>query len=142
MNIKSIKLNTIYLAALIAVSIFLSACGGHSKHVAGTHKYPAGSVTSEDLGNQLKYDARVDDYDDSDDKKLVINVHQSWVASPPGMKERSLNQWYSMWQAVRGENKGLEVVVQHDGTPVAKWTAAGGYELVEQKKSKESGSES
>ncbi len=137
------KLNlrtTVLLAALIAVPVFLSACGGHSKRTAEAHKYPAGSVTSEDLDRQLKFDARVNDYDDSDDKKLVINVHQSWVASPPGMKERTLNQWYSLWQAVRGENKGLEVVVQHDGTPVAKWTAAGGYELIEQKKSKESAS--
>jgi hypothetical protein len=138
----NVKLNMVFLAALIAVSVFLSACGDHSKHAGQLHKYPAGSVTSEDLDRQLKFDARVERYDDSDDKKLIIDVHQSWVASPPGMKERSLNQWYSMWQAVRGDNKGLEVVVQHDGTPVAKWTAAGGYELVEQKKSKESGSES
>ena len=138
MNIKAIRLNRMFLAAVIAVSIFLYACGGHSKHVAETHKYPAGSVTSEDLDRQLKYDARVEDYDDSDDKKLIVNVHQSWIASPPGMKERSLNQWYSLWQAVRGENKGLEVIVQHEGTPVAKWTAAGGYELIEHKKAKES----
>ena len=140
MNIESIKLNKMFLAAFIAASVLLYACGGHSKHVEQTHKYPAGSVTSEDLGRQLKYDARVEDYDDSDDKKLIINVHQSWVASPPGMKQRSLNQWYSMWQAAHGDAKGLEVVVQHEGTPVAKWTAAGGYELIEPKKTE--GSES
>ena len=139
------KLNlrtTAFLAALIAVPVFLSACGGHSKHMEQTHKYAAGSITSEDIDRQLKYDARVEDYDDSDDKKLIINVHQSWVASPPGMKQRTLNQWYSMWQAAHGDAKGLEVVVQHEGTPVAKWTAAGGYELIEQKKSEESGSTS
>lgn len=137
------KLNlrtTVFLAALIAASVSLSACGGDSKHMEQTYKYPAGSITSEDIDRQLKYDARVEDYDDSDDKKLVINVHQSWVASPPGMKQRSLNQWYSMWQSAHGDAKGLEVVVQHEGTPVAKWTAAHGYELIEQKKSE--GSES
>jgi hypothetical protein len=131
-----------FLVALVAVSVFISACGGDSKHSSQTIKYPAGSITSEDIERQLKFDARVQDYDDSDDKKLIIHVHQSWVASPTGLKERSLGQWYSMWQSLRGDNKGLEVEVQHDGTPVAKWTAAHGYELIEQKKSDDSGSQS
>jgi hypothetical protein len=138
----NLKLNSLFLVALLAVSVFISACGGDSKHSGQSIKYPAGSVTNEDIKNQLEFDARVQDYDDSDDKKLVINVHQSWVASPPGLKERSLNQWYSMWQAARGDTKGLEVEVLHDGTPVAKWTAARGYELIEQKKSDDSGSQS
>jgi hypothetical protein len=131
----NLKLNSLFLVALLAVSVFISACGGDSKHSGQSSMYPAGSVTSEDIKKQLEFDARVQDYDDSDDKKLVINVHQSWVASPPGLKERSLNQWYSMWQASRSDTKGLEVEVLHDGIPVAKWTSAHGYELVEQKKS-------
>ena len=81
----NLKLNSLFLVALLAVSVFISACGGDSKHSGQSIKYPAGSVTNEDIKNQLEFDARVQDYDDSDDKKLVINVHQSWVASPPGL---------------------------------------------------------
>ncbi len=131
----NLRHNRLFFAALVAVSVFMLACGGDSKHSGQSSKYAAGSVTSEDLANKLKFDARVDSYDDSDDKKLVVYVHQSWVASPPGLKERSLHEWYSMWQASHGDSKGLEVEVQHDGVPVAKWTAAHGYEIVEQKRS-------
>jgi hypothetical protein len=135
-----LKLNGLFLAALVAASVLTPACGGDSRHTGDTSRYPAGSVTSEDIDRKLKFDARVDSYEDSDGKKLIIHVHQSWVASPPGLKERSLNEWYSMWQASHSDTKGLEVEVQHEGVPVAKWTAARGYELVEQKQSEYSGS--
>ena len=138
----NLKLNRLFFAALVAVSVFALACGGHSKHAGQPSKYPAGSITSEDIGNRLKFDARVDSYDDSDAKKLVVHVHQSWVASPPGLKERSLHEWYSIWNASHDDSKGLEVEVRHEGVPVAKWTASRGYEIVEQKRSDDSGSSS
>lgn len=138
----NLKLNRIFFAALVAVSVFTLACGGDSKHAGQPAKYQAGSVTSEEVADRLKFDARVDSVDDSDDKKLVVHVHQSWVASPPGLKERSLHEWYSLWYASRSDSKGLEVEVQHEGVPVAKWTAARGYEIVEQKRSDDSGSSS
>src|SRR5688500_6643771 len=131
----NLKLNRLFLAALVDVSIFMLACGHDSKQSGQSIKYHDGRVTSEDVARQIKFDAGRQERDDTDDKKLVIHVHQSWVASPPGLKERSLNQWYSMWQASRAESQGLEVEVQYEGTPVAKWTAARGYELVEQKRS-------
>jgi len=136
------KMNRLFLVMLIVVSVLIAACGHDTKRSALTNKYPAGSVTSEDIAKYLKFDARVADYDDTDAKKLIINVNQSWVASPPGLKERSLNQWYSMWQASKDDTKGLEVEVHHEGTPVAKWTAARGYELVEEKRSEDSSSSS
>ncbi|HEX5735944.1 MAG TPA: hypothetical protein VF131_24165 [Blastocatellia bacterium] len=138
----NLKLNRLFFAALVATSVFTLACGGDSKHAGQPSKYPAGSVTSEDIANRLKFDARVDTYDNSDEKKLVVHVHQSWVASPPGLKERSLHEWYSMWHASHDDAKGLEVEVQHEGVPVAKYTTARGYEIVEQKKSDDSGSSS
>ena len=120
---------------LLAVTVFAIGCGSDSHEAGSAAKYPTG--ISEDVEQQLKYDARVDSYDTSGDS-LVINVNDAWLNAPPGMQERSVGQWYSLWHA----NHSGGVEVQHDGTKVATWTSSAGYKPVTKSKSDESHSES
>src|SRR5712692_5927581 len=69
--------------------LFAYACGGDSRQTANAPKYPTG--ISEDIEQQLKYDARVDSFDTSSED-LVVNVNEAWLNSPPGMQERSVGQ--------------------------------------------------
>jgi hypothetical protein len=120
---------------LLAATVFVIGCGSDS-HQAGTvTKYPTG--ISEDVDQQLKYDARVDSYDTSGDT-LTVNVNDAWLNSPPGMQERSLGQWYTLWHSSHSGG----VVVQHDGNKVASWTNDGGFKPETKAKSDESHSES
>lgn len=111
--------------------ILASGCGGDSQHSGTATKYPTG--VSPDVEQQLKYDARVESYDTSGDT-LTVNVNEGWLNSPPGMQERSVGQWYTLWHS----NHSGGVVVQHDGNKVASWTNDGGFKPETKSKSEES----
>jgi hypothetical protein len=105
---------------LMAATLFAFGCGSDSQHSGSAAKYSTG--ISENVEKQLKYDARVDSYDTSGDT-LTVNVNDAWLNSPPGMQERSVGQWYTLWHSSHSGG----VVVQHDGNKVASWTDDGGY---------------
>src|SRR5215470_3431786 len=103
----------IWTAALAAI-LFAYACSSDTQPSATTAQYPTG--INEDVEKQLKYDARVQDYE-TDGDKLIVNVNQAWISSPPGMQERAVGQWYTLWQNSHGgkQQKGPQVVVRYDG---------------------------
>jgi hypothetical protein len=113
----------VMVAMLVAIG-----CGGEHKLAANAPEYPAGSVSREEIERQLRYDARVQDFEVSGDK-LIVNVNQEWVASPPGLQQRAVGQWFGMWQAAQSK-KGVEVVIRHDGKDVATWSGEKGYKHV------------
>lgn len=120
----------LWLVLMLAVA-FSFGCGSDSQHSGSAAKYPSG--ISEDIEQQLKYDARVDSYDSSGDT-LTVNVNEAWLNSPPGMQERSVGQWYTLWHSSHSGG----VVVQHDGNKVASWTSDGGYKPEPKSKGEES----
>ena len=129
-------------AIMLAALTFAVSCGGEKLPATTANQYPAGSVSNEDIEKTLKFDARVQTHE-FDGDKLVVEVNQSWISSPPGMQERAIGEWYNMWQAARsGQAKGLEVIVRHEGNEIARWTGEGGYQPVEQPKAVESDSTS
>jgi len=120
---------------LMAATLFAFGCGSDSQHSPSSAKYPTG--ISGEVEQQLKYDARVDSYDLSSDT-LTVNVNDAWLNSPPGMQERSVGQWYTLWHSSHSGG----VVVQHDGNKVASWTNDGGYKPETKSKGDESHTES
>jgi hypothetical protein len=125
---------------MMAAMLGAIGCGGEHKLAANAPEYPAGSVSQEEIERQLKYDARVQDFEVSGDK-LIVNVNQEWVASPPGLQQRSIGQWFGMWQAAQSK-KGVEVVVRHDGKDVATWSGEKGYKQVAPMPGKDNGGSS
>ena len=109
--------------SLVGAILLFYGCGGSQTQTGNTAKYPAG--ISDDIEQQLKYDARVDTFE-PDGQTLVINVNDTWLHSPPGMRERALGQWYSLWQPSHGN--GSKIVVKHDGEEIESWTADKGYQ--------------
>lgn len=114
---------------MIAMIVAATACGGGSHPNVSTSQFPGGTADAEQLDRMLKFDARVNDYELSGDR-LVVNVNQDFMTSPPGIKERAAGQWYNMLTSSRGKDraKSLQVVVRHEGEDVARWTADAGYE--------------
>jgi hypothetical protein len=110
-------------AVLLAAMLFAFGCGGDSHETGSAAKYPSG--ISEDIEQQLKYDARVDTFE-PDGEDLIVNVNDTWLHSPPGMRERALGQWYSLWQPKHGS--ASKIVVRFDGSEVERWTAEKGYQ--------------
>lgn len=106
---------------LLAAMLFASGCGGDAHHNGTAANYPTG--ISEDIEQQLKYDARVESFDTSSGEDLIVNVNETWVHSPPGMQERSVGQWYNTWHSKHSGN----VIVQYDGNKIASWTSQDGY---------------
>lgn len=107
----------------LTLMLFAFGCGSDSHQNNTGPKYPTG--ISDEIGQQLKYDARVDSFDaDGDD--LVVNVNDTWLHTPPGMRERALGQWYSLWQP--SHSKSSKIVVKYDGNEVESWTADKGYQ--------------
>lgn len=113
------------LTLSLAAMFFAFGCGGDSQHVSGGANYPTG--ISDDIGQQLKYDARVDSFE-PDGEDLIVNVNDSWIHSPPGMRERALGQWFSLWQGTH--SKTSKILVKFDGTEVERWTGEKGYQPV------------
>lgn len=108
---------------VLAATLFVFGCGSNSEHSSSAAKYPAG--ISEDIEQQLKYDARVDSFE-PDGEDLIVNVNDTWLHSPPGMRERALGQWYSLWQPAH--SSASKIVVRFDGSEVERWTAEKGYQ--------------
>ena len=109
--------------SLVGAILLLHGCGGSQTQTGNTAKYPAG--ISEDIEQQLKYDARVESFE-PDGETLVVNVNDTWLHSPPGMRERALGHWYSLWQPSHGNSS--KIVIKHDGEEVESWTADKGYQ--------------
>jgi hypothetical protein len=122
---------TVLLSSMLCVF----GCGSDSTKTTTSAKYPTG--ISEDIEQQLKYDARVEGFETADNDSLVVNVNDSWMNSPPGMQERSVGQWYSLWHS---SHTGA-VVVQHQGNKVASWTSQSGYKPESKSKSDQPSSE-
>lgn len=128
---RSLIARTSLWLLITGVMTLVSGCGSDSQHSGTATKYPTG--VSAEIEQQLKYDARVESYDTSGDT-LTVNVNDGWLNSPPGMQERSVGQWYTLWHS----NHSGGVVVQHDGNKVASWTSDGGYKPEPKSKSEES----
>ena len=108
-------------ATVLGALLIAYGCASDSHEMGGAANYPAG--ISEDIEQQLKYDARVDSFDTGSSEDLIVNVNDAWLSSPPGMQERSVGQWYSMWHS----NHRGSVIVQHDGNKIASWTSDSGF---------------
>jgi len=115
------RVRPVLFAIMLGAAFCAFGCGSESQQASNTAKYPVG--LSEDIEQQLKYDARVDSFETADNDSLIVNVNDSWVNSPPGMQERSVGQWYSLWHS----GHSGAVVIQHQGNKVASWTSQGGY---------------
>lgn len=98
-------------------------CGSDAHQTGTSEKYPAG--ISEDIEQQLKYDARVDSFQ-PEGEDLVVNVNDAWLQSPPGIRERALGQWYSLWRPAH--SAASSIVVKFDGNEVERWSAEKGYQ--------------
>ena len=130
-GIETDRLPRFGLLALFLFAFITAACGGHHKTPSTTDQFPGASADSEYLDKMLKFDARVQDYEISGDK-LVVNVNDSWVDAPYGIKERATGQWFNMFRASQGgSQKSVQVVVQHQGQEVGKWTPDRGFESPE-----------
>lgn len=119
----------------LGAMLLASGCGGDSHKEGNAAKYPTG--ISEDVEQQLKYDARVDSFE-PDGENLIVHVNESWLHSPAGMQERAAGQWYSLWHS----NHSGGIIVQHDGTKVASWTSEHGFMPASESKKDEPHSES
>ena len=119
--------------AIIGAMLMAVACGGSSKSTNTAPQYPAG--IGNDISKQLKFDWRVQDFEENG-STLVVNVNDAWTASPPGMRERALGQWFSLWQSAHG--KESKIVVKHGGDEVDTYTADKGYQPVSKETKKES----
>jgi hypothetical protein len=107
------------MAFALGSMLLLYGCGGDSNPTGNAaNEYPAG--VSEDVEQQLKYDARVESFE-PEGEDLVVNVNDSWASSPQGMQERAVGQWYILWHA---QHDG-KVIVKYDGEPIASWSGEG-----------------
>src|SRR5215210_477731 len=104
------KFRPMIWAVALGALMFAFACGGDTTSTNTARQYPTG--ISDDIYKQLKYDARVQDYQE-EGNTLIVNVNESWMHSPPGMRERALGQWYSLWQGAQGKQGNLKIVVQY-----------------------------
>jgi hypothetical protein len=108
---------------LLAAMMIVYGCGSDSHQTSTGEKYPVG--ISEDIEQQLKYDARVDGFG-PEGEDLIVNVNDSWLQSPPGIRERVLGHWFSLWQPTHGT--ASKIVVKFDGSEVERWSAEKGYQ--------------
>ena len=108
-------------ASVILVGVvLLAACGGGSENAKT--RISAGSVTAEDVERDLKFDARVSDFE-TEGNKLVVNVNEHWMSSPAGMQQTAVKRWLSRWQAAKAGNGGnapkdAKVEVRFGGKPI------------------------
>ena len=110
----------VLLAIILGSTLLINGCGGDAAPEGGTSAgYPAG--VSEDIEQQLKYDARVESFEPDDAENLVVEVNDSWASSPEGMQERAAGQWYALWHA----GHSGKVIVKYDGNVVATCSAEG-----------------
>jgi len=120
-------------AFLLALVFALSSCGGSGENNTSSIVPPA-NVSNQNIEQTLKFDSRVQDFD-TDGDKLIVNVNESWMKSPPGLQERAVDGWLSGWKSERAGDagsapKGLTVLVKYDGNDVAKATPEHGIEML------------
>jgi hypothetical protein len=125
------RLRPLIWVLAIACMLFACACGGNDTSTNNARQYPTG--ISDDIYKQLKYDARVQDYEEKGNT-LVVNVNDSWMSSPPGMRERALGQWYGLWQNAHGNQDDLKIEVRHEGNTLDSWSGEKGYQPAGNKK--------
>ena len=131
------------LVMLVGLLFLAAACGsGDSNNAAANAS--AGSVSAEDVERDLKFDARVDDFN-IDGNMLEVNVNEHWMSSPAGMQQTTLKRWLARWQASKtgdGEMppKDIQVVVRYQGEPILTAAGDGKVEVVAKAKS-ETGTE-
>ena len=130
----------VWALTITALLLAVACGGGDSQSSKRLGLYAPGSKTDEDVDRELKFDARVQNYAAEGDK-LVVNVSESFASAPPGIQQRALGHWYSLWQAARtpqnGEpQKDLVVVVQFEGNELARWTRDEGFKPVQRAKGK------
>ena len=118
---------------ILALALAAGSCGGGTENNTSSIVPPA-NVSNQNVEDTLKFDSRVQDFD-TDGDKLIVNVNESWMKSPPGLQERSVDGWLSGWKAERAGDsgsapKGLTVLVKYDGNDVARATLDRGIELL------------
>ena len=127
---------------LVGALLVAASCGGEDAASATTK--PSGvSVSAEDVERDLKFDARVSDFE-TVGNKLVVHVNEHWMSSPAGMQQTTVKRWLARWQASKaGDNgkppKDAKVEVRYDGDPILIATADGGVEVIAKAKSDEGG---
>jgi hypothetical protein len=129
-NASGAKLRPLVWALAIGAMMFTFACGGDDNPNNNASQYPTG--ISADIYKQLKYDARVQDYEEKGNT-LEVNVNEAWMSSPPGMRERALGQWYTLWENAHGRQDDLKIVVRHEGNEIDGWSGEKGYQPAENK---------
>ena len=127
---------------LLGVLLLAAACGGGDAANTAA-KASGGSVSSEDVETDLKFDARVSDFE-ADGNKLVVNVNEHWMSSPAGMQQTAVKRWLSRWQASKADDGGkppkdAQVVVRYDGGDILTATADGGVKVVAKAKTEDEG---
>ena len=128
------------LLLIVLISLAALACESHSVAGGPVPIFPEGNVTNEEVEKLIRFVARVEKPEIAGDK-LFVDVNQSWMSSPPGLRERSMAKWYGMWQAAHGgtpdnHKKGVDVVARFEGKEVAHWTSDG-YRWLEGPKSEQ-----
>jgi hypothetical protein len=118
---------------ILVVGLAASSCGGGNENNTSSIVPPA-NVSNQTVEDTLKFDSRVQDFD-TDGNKLVVNVNESWMKSPPGLQERSVDGWLAGWKTEHAGDSGsapkeLAVLVKYDGNDVAKGTLDRGIELL------------
>ncbi|PYP85769.1 MAG: hypothetical protein DMF61_15685 [Blastocatellia bacterium AA13] len=116
--------------AVLAGLICAAACGGGDAANTG-RKVKAENVSADDVERDLKFDARVSDFD-TDGNKLIVNVNQQWMSSPAGMQQTAVQRWLTRWQASKASDGGAapkdtQVVVRYEGNDIL--TATGNGEI-------------
>ena len=112
---------------LLTVSMFAAACGSDEPAKAAAKPFSE-ALTSDDVERDLKFDARVADFD-TDGDTLTVDVNEHWMSSPAGMQQTALKRWFTRWQAAREAEsgkapKGAEIVVRYDGNEILRATDA------------------
>ena len=138
--LKSFAPGLLWALPIAALLLAVACGGGDSQSNEHVGLYSPGSKTDDDVDKELKFDARVQNYAAEGDK-LIVNVNQSFASAPPGIQQRALGHWYSLWQAARTPQnskpqKDLEVVVRFEGNELAKWTRDEGFKPVQRAKAK------
>ena len=118
---------------ILLLAIATSSCGGGTENNTSSIIPPA-NVSNQNVEETLKFDSRVQDFD-TDGDKLIVNVNESWMKSPPGLQERSVDGWLSGWKTERAGDsgsvpKGLAVLVKYDGNDIARATPQNGIEML------------
>lgn len=108
-----LRLRVSLLTLILSSMLVLQGCSSDAPSEGRmTAEYPAG--VSEDIEQQLKYDARVDTFE-ADGEDLVVEVNDSWATSPQGMQERAAGQWFTLWHP----GHSGKVIVKHNGEVMA-----------------------